>query len=368
MPSIPSVLLSGIANPSNLRISSYNPADVLNQRLNTIAGQTPNQTAGYSSIRTNVNRTVEEQIFLHTKSRVLKQYQFPVLDFPKYNFTLIENDVALAGRLTPEKVYKLPLPFPIADAYSVGYKQDFSYLNAIKDTASFAGLIFGGAATAAAITAAITATTSFINTASLGSAIVNTFKSVTLDSPEFRNFELNWRFVPRNYEEARQIQSLLTSLKRGSAARFASFSDTKDSVSVPGLFAYPKVYTMFFQPNVQFLYKFKPAVLRGLTIHYDGGSGAPAFYRPEEENVENSPPESIILNTSWLEIEYWKREDFKDDPNIPGLPSSNPLDAIDDTRYNRFVQPGRGAEPTIPGIDLENPNINNPGGEFGTGA
>jgi len=340
---------------------------------------------GYTLPRTNVNTSVEDDIINKVKARNLKRYQFPASDFPKYNFTLIENNVNVGlgergpiGKLTPEKIYKFPLPDPMTDLFSVQYKTDFSYLNAITGNPLVRGV---GAAAFTALAAtpqgrAIIAILGATLGATVGASIisggvkVNTFKTVTLDSPEFRNFELNWKFVPRNYTEAKLIQAIVTSLKRGSAPRFVEFVTGKP---IPGLFRYPKVYTMFFQPNVQFLYKFKPAVLRAISIHYDGGSGAPSFYRPENGVESQSPVESVIINTNWLEIEYWASDNYKDDPNIKGMPSPNPLDAINDFKYIPYEylpEPGGGAGPImpIPRLDGENLNPNNPGGEYGTSA
>ena len=80
---------------------------------------------------------------------------------------------------------------------------------------------------------------------------------------------------------------------------------------------------MFF-PNVQYLYKFKPCVLTDLQVTYDGEAQTPAFYRAIDA-TGNNPPESLIINTSWTELEYWVRSDYgsvQDD-----LPTNDPTDA-----------------------------------------
>lgn len=350
---------------------------------NTPIINTAQFAGGYSLPNTLVDTSIEDQIIRVRGAKELKRYQFPP-DLPKYNMTLIENDIYLSRgnitALTPERIYKLPLPNPMTDVFSIAYKTEFSVLNGTFDavtqgaqiTAAVVGgirgvivgaaiggapgAVIGGAAGAAggyfiagATVDAIKAIGGTIdNIISLGGVKVNTFKTVTLDSPEYRQFELNWKLVPRNYKESVQIQSLITSLKRGSAVRFVSGPRGE---TVPGLFAFPKIYLLHFQPNVKFLYKFKPAVLRSISVHYDGGSGTPSFYAPQplktaaagsalaaqqlENNqnaIQNSPPESVIINTNWLEIEYWKNDDYKSDPNDKEMSSSFPYDAVNDDR------------------------------------
>lgn len=321
---------------------------------------------GYTLPRTDVNRSVEDTIFANLNSTALKRYQYPLIDLPKYNLTLIENDIYLTRGnitgLTPEKIYKLPLPSPMSDSFSVPYKQDYSALNGVATvagalTGAFMG-IAGGlpgilVGTLVGAGAAGQAAQTLIGIAdSVGSLIgtkLNTFKTITLDSPEFRQFEMNWKLIPRNYTEARQIQSIITSLKRGAAAHYIGSDKTENSISL--LYGFPKIYTLFFQPNTQFLYKFKPCVLRAISIHYDGGSGAPAFYRPENGIIQNSPFESVVINTNWLEIEFWNYANYKNDSADNQMPSPNPLDAFSESRYSNL------ALPTTSGINLVDDDI-----------
>ena len=107
---------------------------------------------------------------------------------------------------------------------------------------------------------------------------------------------------------------------------------------------------MFFQPNVKFLYKFKPCVLTSISVDYKGGSGVPAFYKPQENtqsraapgsplaaqqegiNLQFSPPESIILNTTWLELDYFVQQHYENDHNdTEDLPTNAPYGVLKDS-------------------------------------
>ncbi len=336
---------------------------------------------GYNLPPTNVDTSIEDSIARAKGKDYIKRYQFPS-DLSKYNITLIENDIYVREgnflSLTPEKTYKLPLPNPMTDVFSIAYKSNFSVLNAAAEIAAgtagaiwgarvgaavgsllpgigtVAGTIIGGAT--GAVVGYITAEGLVVpvlgiadSVLALGGSRLNQFKTVTLDSPEYRQFELNWKLAPRNYEESAQIQSLITSLKRGSSMRIGGTSTI--GIPIPGLFAFPKIYLLHFQPNAKFLYKFKPAVLRSITVHYDGGSGTPSFYKPpplitaapgsplaaqqienNQRTIQNSPPESVIINTSWLEIEFWRKDNYKSDPADEEMQSSNPYDVVNDVR------------------------------------
>jgi hypothetical protein len=203
------------------------------------------------------------------------------------------------------KLYRLPLPTQLNEVHEVHYGE----------------YAFGAAAgglnkPASAITG----------------MIINEFKSVTMDQPLFKRHSFTWKLAPKTFQESENIQRIVYNLKKGMSPKRVKSSG---GTTLP-LLGFPNIYVLFFMPNSKFLYKFKPCVLTNIQVSYTGGSPAPAFYRSEGSD-ENKAPESIQIDTQWLEMEYWldgKTSDFKAEDS--GLPTSDPLDA-----FNHFsIQTG----------------------------
>jgi len=167
---------------------------------------------------------------------------------------------------------------------------------------------------------------------------VTNAKVVTLSNDmNFKSFALSWHFIPKSFQESVQIQKICYNLRKNmtpkSESRFGYVT------------VFPSVYTMFFQPNSKFLYKFKPCVLTSISVDYQSG-GVPAFYRPhapsaagsfraaQEQgvNLQNSPPESIRLDTTWLELDYYTQQNYDNDHNKDeDLPSNDPYGLLKDS-------------------------------------
>jgi hypothetical protein len=77
------------------------------------------------------------------------------------------------------------------------------------------------------------------------------------------------------------------------------------------IFTFPKIFQISFSPNPIYMYKFKPAVLEGLTVNYAPG-GQPSFYRASGETDGQNPPEGLDIAMQFLELEYWLNGDFVD--------------------------------------------------------
>lgn len=250
------------------------------------------------------------------------QLQYPQ-DLGKYQFIIIESQFQARNDWGSTKnfvkfnsMYKLPLPVPLTEQYTVNYDHDFNLASAVTDAipgGSAGGRILGNIATSGLLASGLS---------------INQFKSITLKNPSFRTHDLNWKFSPKNFQESIAVQSIVYGLKRGMQPTLESFRT---------LFGFPNVYIMFFVPNIQYLYKFKPCVLQELAVDYLGGNPTPAFYgstspkngvsndynlpsnlqgeAPTQNigyNASLNPPESIVMKTRWLELEYWIKSDFKD--------------------------------------------------------
>ncbi len=210
-------------------------------------------------------------------------------DTPKYYSMLVENNwfISSIGHLYPVKGYRLPLPTHIQDAHEVIYDHNFSWLSAV-----------GGAFRSGPVSGIIGGLTGAVSQgiqAGLGFA-VNTFKTVTLQSPQFRTYAFEWRLFPKNKDESDRIRRIYYGIKQGMHPRKAG----------AGLvFTFPKIYWLAFFPNSEYLFKFKPAVISSCQIDYQGGAGQPAFY------TESGAPEGIILRLSFIELDYWVAQDFE---------------------------------------------------------
>lgn len=293
----------------------------------------------------------------------LPQLQFP-LNLTKYQFVIIESQLGwsgpIGGGLTFEKVYKLPFPTGLLESYQVNYDQHQSMGDLTRVAAAVAepivtrgaGAAAGGGGTTQGILENLGGNLGAVGRvagAALGISLTS-FKSVTLKTPSYKSHELSWKFSPKNFAESEAIKQILYSLKTGMQVSSGGI------LGVNLVFNFPKVYLMFFAPNLQYLYRFKPCVLEACQIDYMGGNHAPAFFadpsggggRPAEGDFTdrsrvlpdgstqtanytggNNPPESILLRTRWLELEYWTQEDF----NRTGADSNDPFGAI--SWYNR---------------------------------
>lgn len=332
-------LSSGLSNTSRINTPQFNS---LNR----------NFAGGYPIGASNPNSIIEARM----ANNLMSKYIFPP-DIPKYNFSVIEyepfrpagnidfdpsavtleqftesiknlssgvvNSISTPAdilpnirrlsnaihTLDPKKIYKLPLPTPIIDSYTVGYDQNYGYLDG-------AASVFNSGATAAT------------------GLLVNSMKTVTLNTPQYRRFDFTWKLAPKSFREAQTIQRIILSLrkamtpKRG-VGRF--------------ILHFPRIFGLYFHPNIKYLYKFKPCVLESISVDYMGGNPFPSFYKAEntfdgtdgasELLSVHSPPESVVINTRWLELEYWldsldgsnQQSDYKFDEN--GLYTDEPFDA-----------------------------------------
>lgn len=297
---------------------------------------------GNSRIGPYAYRSVENPTNLTVKGGTLS-LQFPD-DLPKYHFTIIECEwdagsasvdagafgaTVQNGPLSPfgtpyltfQKIYKLPLPDPLNEAYQVNYDGGGNWIQMLEGPRAALGQLAGLA--------------------------TNDLKSVTLKAPQYRIHNQIWKLSPRNFAESVKIKDIIFNLKKGMHPRLAGSNNYA--------FRFPKIYLLFFTPNLKYLYKFKPCVLQAISIDYQGGNPQPSFYEAQQEfridspydsrdpqtreriaqginyTVQHSPPESVVLRTSWLELEYWlggdENSDFSD--------TNDPFDA-----YNWFTNGG----------------------------
>jgi hypothetical protein len=207
----------------------------------------------------------------------------------------IANGLGTLGNLTSstslrgQKLYKLPLPLPLAEQFEVQY--DINFQAPLDQFQQIGSAAFG--------------------------FIPNTFKTVTLSQPDYRRHKFTWTLPPRNYSESERIQRILHHIKIGMHPK---------STLGKWFMAFPKIYLPYFSPNPKYLFKFKPCVIENIEINYQGGQPVPSFYRPEGAD-ENRPPETVQFTITFLELEYWLDTDFKSG-GTTSLPSNDPFDSF----------------------------------------
>jgi hypothetical protein len=222
--------------------------------------------------------------------------------------------------------YRLPLPLQLEDKFPIQYGTGYSLA---EQTAGVVGKAVVGAGNRIAQPAGY---------------LVNNFRTVVLNQPQFRRHQLNWKLSPRNYQESVALQSIAYGLRKAMTPKmqFGKF-----------VLRFPRIFLMSFTPNPKFLFKFKPCVLENLTVNYNGGNPVPSFYKPEgDPGSGNIPPETLVISTSWIELEYWvdtldseesqlPQSDYKFSDDGSGLPSNDAKDVYN--YYNLSDRgPGRG--------------------------
>jgi hypothetical protein len=296
-------------------------AGLSNATVPTVVGA--NQPAsGYIIGNTNASDRIEYNI---TRANTTSTLEFPT-DLPKYHFVLVQNEWQTNGQLTAEAIFRLPLPTPLTDTFEVDYDQNVSYLG---DLLSKISNLSQTATSVAQLSGA-----------ALGLQL-NTFKTVTMSAPKYRSFDFTWKLSPKNFQEAQTIRRITASLRKHMSPRTTTAGKL--------VLQFPKIYTMWFNPNVRYLFKFKPCVLMALAIDYQGGNPFPGFYKAPSNftdfgsNSSESPPESVTVSTKWLELEYWIDEDYKESG---GIPTNNPFDA-----WNYYTYDTSPGTPSVPLTD-----------------
>ncbi len=249
---------------------------------------------------------------------------------------------------------KLPLPNHLIDNKSVEYTpSDLNPLiGAIVDTvaqassdmnqlsnAGFWGeqLVKFGSQFGAAV-----AQTSSIGRNLLGATSIltgtsfNPYQSLLFRTPVFREHTFNWKFVPKNQKESDDIRSIIQYLQ-------VNMLPDINSVAGSSLFQFPSILNIQLYPAAEYLYSFKPCVLRNVTVNYAPQS-TPAFYRG------TSAPAAVEISIHLAEIELWTRRDYP--TSLVGNTSGNLLP----------VSLGNILTPVVEASTNQNGSINVPGG------
>lgn len=130
---------------------------------------------------------------------------------------------------------------------------------------------------------------------SLFGMAVNPFQTVLFQNPEFKTHSFSWKIMPKNERESIAARDIF---------RTFQYHMSPGVSSQNGLFfSYPSMVAVSLYPSSEFLYRFKPCVIKSVSVDYSAGS-APSFFK------RSDAPTSMSLTIDMQEIEYWTNRDF----------------------------------------------------------
>lgn len=239
---------------------------------------------------------------------------FMAFSFMAYEKRSIQNSPFLRSNGT----VRLPIPDGIRDNLSVGYSSPSlgpvvgAALDAVAGTAGSSGAAAtasGLARTAAnAGIAAVTGLGADIlgnRTGAAGQAAqaflgvaVNPYQTVLFEKPEFKTHNFSWKIMPRDERESEEARNIY---------RTFQFHASPGVSSGPGVFfSYPSMVIVSLYPSSEFLYRFKPCVIKSVNVNYAAGSN-PSFFK------RTNAPTAMTLSIQLQEIEYWTNNDYSAD-------------------------------------------------------
>lgn len=226
--------------------------------------------------------------------------------FQKYVKRSIKNSPFLR---TQGKI-RLPIPDGIKDNMSVSYSDaalgagvgaalenitggDFGSL--ISSATSTGGVLVGGAQGFAvdAISQSFQQVSEGVQ--ALSGMAVNPYQTVLFKNPNFKNHNFSWRFMPRDEDESNRVRNIFRTFQ----FHMLPGVDTSSGI----FFSYPSMVIVSLFPSSEFLYRFKPCVVKSVNIDYSAGS-SPSFFR------RTAAPTSMSISIELQEIEYWTNNDY----------------------------------------------------------
>lgn len=231
--------------------------------------------------------------------------------FMKYEKRSIQNSPFLRS----EGTVRLPIPDGIRDNLSVTYTSPSlgPVVGAMLD--SFSGS--AGSANSETNTRSlfgITADTAVAGVTGLGADIlgnrtgaagqaaqaylglaVNPYQTVLFEKPEFKTHNFSWKFMPRDEKESEEARNIYRTFQ------FHASPGVSESAGV--FFSYPSMVVVSLFPSSEFLYRFKPCVIKSVNINYAAGNN-PSFFR------RTNAPTSMTFSIQLQEIEYWTNRDY----------------------------------------------------------
>lgn len=124
---------------------------------------------------------------------------------------------------------------------------------------------------------------------------VNPYQTVLFEKPEFKTHSFSWKIMPKNESESYTAKNIF---------RAFQFHMLPGISAGTGLFfSYPSMVIVSLFPSSEFLYRFKPCVIKSVNVNYAAGSN-PSFFKRTEA------PTAMTISIQLQEIEYWTNRDY----------------------------------------------------------
>lgn len=137
--------------------------------------------------------------------------------------------------------------------------------------------------------------TAFQGAMSSAGFAINPHMAVLFDGVGFRSFTFNYRFIPRNPNEANELKEMIRVMQE---AMYPSLPENNRF-----LFKYPDEFLISLAPKLQeTTFKFKRSVLKDMNVNYNG-DGVPRFY-------DDGNPVVVDISLTFQEVEILTKEDF----------------------------------------------------------
>lgn len=235
---------------------------------------------------------------------------FMSFSFMKYEKRSIQNQAFLRS----EGTVRLPIPDAIRDNLSVSYNtasltpavgaalENFTGTGGTIETITGAAIEGAAGATLGALqraasgsadaTAAVQATQAYFGLA------INPYQTVLFEKPEFKTHNFSWKLMPRDEVESEDARDIFRT--------FQYHASPGVSKNAGLFFSYPSMVIVSLYPSSEFLYRFKPCIIKSVNVNYAAGNN-PSFFK------RTNAPTSMSLSIQLQEIEYWTNEDYTSD-------------------------------------------------------
>ena len=241
--------------------------------------------------------------------------------FIKFSFISYSKDRALAvAKDEPTVVVIFPIPTNLNENFSVTYND--AKLGSVLGAAVATGVkvlsgeqaLFSAATGTSVIEAAavgvregvgrIGGETLLANLDEATGVVPNPHLAAIFQDIGLRSHSFNFRFSPKNKQEADLLKRIVKTIKR---RMLPGTAGSKESSTGP-LFSFPDVVDIAFGPEKDSPYLIQRSVLESMTVNY-APNGTPAFFR-------DGSPTDIEIGLNFKEIRVVTRNNYNDKPSI----------------------------------------------------
>lgn len=139
---------------------------------------------------------------------------------------------------------------------------------------------------------------------------VNPYQTILFEKPEFKTHSFSWKIMPKNEQESDTARNIFRTFQ------FHMLPGVSEGTGL--FFSYPSRVIVSLYPSSEFLYRFKPCVIRSVNINYAAG-GNPSFFKSTDA------PTAMTISVQLQEIEYWTNNDYSADAFSDSEASLNAL-------------------------------------------